>query len=297
MRQAQEKELYPCCLSDAQWDLIRWEIPSASGGGRPRTTDVRQVINGIFYLVRSGCAWRYLPKEFPPWQTIYGYLSRWQSQEVWIRIHDRLKQLARLEAEKKPHPSAAMIDSQSVRAAFGENRGYDGYKRLQGRKRHVLVDTLGLVLARKVHEANGHDGTFGQRLLKQSPQLFEQRDCEALYADAAYLGDFELTCLECLKIRPTIRAPAKSGSKNWKNVRKRKGQGEGRTLRKEHLKPKRWIVERTFAWFNHYRRLSRDYEKICSRSETMLDLVMIQLLVRRLRPAGDNPWKSNARHF
>ena len=267
---------YPSDLTDEQWKLIRNLIPKARAGGRPRTTDVRQIINAVFYINRTGCAWRYLPRSFPPWQTVYDYFSSWQTQGVWKAIHNKLVRSIRRESEKSSKPSVLIIDSQSARAQFGAHRGYDGFKKLRGRKRHIIVDTLGLIHAIKVHAANLQDRSQGHVVLKSYNQA-KIKCVKAIYADNGYRGQFVKETSQILGFEPTMPTLPMGGrgkTKSWKE----KLAHEQRT---REVPKKRWIVERTFAWFNHYRRLSKDYERSITCSEQMIYVAMTQLMLKR----------------
>jgi putative transposase len=246
-------------LTEHQWELIKELIPEARSGGRPRTTCIRSVVDAIFYLNRSGCAWRYLPREYPPWKTVYDYFNKWQKINVWIRINDLLVKKIRVNDGREEFPSVYAIDSQTTKAHYGELRGYDGYKKMRGRKRQVLVDTLGLVHGVRIHAANLEDRRQGAELM----ETFEpKRRISKVIADRAYNGYFIDMVFSKFRI--------------WTQINLNKN--------KDNLRPTRWVVERTFAWFNHYRRLSRDYERKTKNSESMIYLAMIQLMLRRLSP-------------
>jgi putative transposase len=264
----QAGRLYPSDLSDWQWQLIRRLIPPARSGGRPRTTDPRQVLNALLYLTRSGCAWRYLPASDPPWRTVYDYFIRWKQEGVLEKIHALLVSRVRLREGRAERPSVWIIDSQSIRSHFGDERGYDGFKKIRGRKRQILVDSLGLVHGVRVHAAHLQDRDEGYRLVEKTlPATHRFRE---LYADAGYAGSFSLKTYRRYEKFPVIT----------------RSTGMGRPAENvlSNLKPTRWVVERTFAWFNHYRRLSRDYERSIPSSESMIRLAMTQLLLRRLVP-------------
>ena len=269
---------YPSDLSDQQWEVIRDLIPRARAGGRPRTTDLRRVINAVFYLSRSGCAWRYLPKDFPPWQTVYEYFSSWKAQGVWRKIHHVLRASARIRAGRHEVPSCLIVDSQSVKAPRGQDRAYDGFKRVRGRKRHILVDTLGFVHAVKVHAADRPDQREGHRLFSQIPKSWDSR-IKCLLADQGYRGDFEEETDIRFGFLPSITRRENTGQGRKKTTAEKIAWRKSKT---RLLFPKRWIVERTFAWFNHYRRLTKDYEAKPSTSECMIQVAMTQLMVRRL---------------
>jgi putative transposase len=263
---AQVRSEYPSDLTDEQWKLIREFIPPARLGGRPRSTDIRQIICAVFYLCRTGCAWRYLPKDFPPWRTVYGYFQDWNFSGVLTRIHDCLRKDVRVRAEKDPEASLLIADSQSVRAPKGEARGFDGYKQVMGRKRQILVDTLGLIHAIHVHAANIKDQQGGAVLFER----VKPRRLKALYVDQGYRGYFCDRAFSLFNFWPTLTSAKVKDPKRGILPEK-----------------KRWIVERTFAWFGHYRRLSRDYERLTRTSVAMIQVAMSQLMLRKLcGPSG-----------
>lgn len=255
---------YPSDLTEEQWKLIRTLIPEARPGGRPRSTDMCAVMNACFYVSRTGCGWRYLPKEYPPWQTVYDYFAQWRECGIWQKIHALLVTLTREKAGRSVSPRLTMIDSQSVRAHYGENRGWDGFKKVRGRKRQILVDALGLVHGARVHAASLEDRREGLVLAKS--YLAQGYRPQVMLADRAYNGCFA----DFLTYNSRVKVELLSSSKYDPQA--------------TNLKPKRWIVERTFAWFNHYKRLARDYERKISTSETMIHLAMIQLMLRRMAP-------------
>lgn len=260
--------IYSSDLSDEQWKLIFTFIPDASPGGRRRTTDTREVLNAIFYLNRSGCTWRDLPKNFPPWQTVYTYFSSWTRSGVWVRIHDYLNRQARLRVDRREEAGVLIVDSQSAKAHYGEEKGFDGFKKVRGRKRHILVDTLGLIWGVRITKANLSDTKEAVHLVRNYKL---SRTVEKVYADKGYMGSFCNAAFAKFGVWPRITS-LKVNPKH------------SHDFQESNLKPKRWIVERTFAWFNHYRRLSKDYEKRIINSESMIRLAMTQLLLRRLLP-------------
>ena len=268
---------YPSDLSEAQWENIKGLIPNARTGGRPRTTSIREVISGVLYIVNTGCSWRYLPSNFPPWKTVYHYYRIWIFQGIWRVIHETLKRLTRLDHGKNQEPSYLIIDSQSVRAQSGEALGVDGFKKVRGRKRQILVDTLGLIHGVHIHAANLSDPKEGIYLIEKIPASIK-----VLSADMGYRGSFEEYFYLRFGFLPLIQRRENTGQGKRKSALEKKNWKRTRPILKE---PKRWIVERTFAWFNGYRRLSRDYEKTLPSSETMIYLAMTQLMLRRRHPA------------
>jgi putative transposase len=255
---------YPSDLTDGQWQVLRGLLPQQAKRGR-RPICRRLILNAIMYVNRTGCQWRALPHDFPKWKTVYTIYWRWRRDGIWQRIHEALCRQVRKHSGKKPTPSVAIVDSQSIRTAEGgEERGYDAGKKITGRKRHLAVDTLGLVWAVVVHGAywQDHDGAcFVFQKLKVFGRL------RVLFADSAY---------------------GRNGLPEW--VKETFGWILQTVLRPVGVKgfvvlPKRWIVERTFAWLARYRRHSKDYERCTESSETMIYLSMISLMSRRLAPA------------
>jgi putative transposase len=272
---------YPSDLTDAQWEVIRSLIPSARRGGRPRRTNIRDVVDGILYLVSTGCAWRYLPRCFPPWKTTYDYYSRWTVEGIWLKIHDNLRAAVRSGNNRNCLPSYMIIDSQSVRAPSGEQRGFDGFKRVTGRKRQIIVDTMGLVHGVHVHSADLSDTKEGSVLAEKMSLEYKQR-LNVMHADQGYRGTFEGRFYSCFRIWPLINARENTGQGKKKTAAEKKNWKKNRP---EVEEKKRWVVERTFAWFNNYRRLRVDYEKKVLNSESMIYLAMTRLMLRRLHPS------------
>jgi len=256
---------YPSDITDAQWALIEPYLP-ASTGGRPRKTDLRDVVDAIFYLLRTGCQWRYLPKDFPPRSTVWRSFDRWRRDGTLDRIHDRLRRQVRA-AEKPYHPrTSASVDSQSVDATSGgEQRGRDNFKNVDGRKRHIVVDSMGLLLAVLVTAADVDDACAAPalfaRLQGQPMGKVVRMDADNKYHNFALYQWVESNARWRLSI---VRRPA--GSEGWVKL------------------PIRWTVERTFAWLGRCRRLSLDREKSVLSSEAFVKLAMIQLMLHRLRP-------------
>jgi len=261
---ASASSLYPCDLTDAEWASLAPRLPEPARRGRPRRWSLRLLVNALFYVLRTGCAWRYLPREYPPWQTAYTTFRQWRRHGIWQRIHKVLRRTVRVRAGRDPEPSAAIMDSQSVQTTeeSGVIKGYDGGKQVKGRKRHLLVDTLGLLLSVYVTPANASDQEGARRLLIGLKPL--QPRLELIWADSAYRGE------------PLASWCAAEGA--WRmEIITRHPHVDGFVVR-----PWRWIVERTLGWMGRQRRLSKDYERQVQTSETLLQLAMIRLMVRRL---------------
>ncbi len=258
-----ERKPYPSDLNDAEWQIIKPLIPPAKPGGRPRRTDMREVLNGVFYVLRSGCAWRMLPHDLPPCKTVYHYFRQWKGDGIWEEMNQTLRIRVRVADGRESEPSAAVMDSQSVKTTDVKGiRGYDAAKRVKGRKRHILVDTMGLLLMVLVHAADIQERDGAKLLLNKAKGCFTR--LRLIWADAGYRG------------QPMIDWVRNTHGWILEIVKRDKGVKGFQVL------PRRWVVERTFAWFGDHRRLSKDYEVLTDTSEAMIYAAMVRLMVRRL---------------
>ncbi len=255
-------KLYPTDQTDHQWKCIEQLLPAPATRGRKRQLDMRHVLNAILYVVVGGIPWRMLPKEYPKWKSVYHYFRLWRNTGLWKRIHDTLRALLRQKMGRHKHPTAGCLDSQSVRTtARGGERGYDKGKNVNGRKRHVLVDTLGLLLVVVVTAASVSDPSGARLLFKRWGGSCKK--LRRIWVDGTYRG----TLVEWAKIHRRVLVQPVLRSEDQKGF---------------VVLPKRWIVERTLAWLSHNRRLSKDYEYLPASSEAMIHIAMIRIMVRRL---------------
>jgi transposase len=260
---------YPSDLTDDQWQVIAGLLPADMPGrrGRPRIWPRRRIIEAILYLDRTGCAWRYLPADFPPWQTVYTYFATWRDDGTLARLHRELRAQVRAAAGRQPEPTAAVIDSQSVRAADTvprASRGWDNAKKVNGRKRHIAVDTSGLVLDVVITPASTQDRQGARPLLWNTHRACPR--VRLVWADAGYTGKLPAWATS---LKMTLQIVARRSPHTFEVL------------------PRRWVVERTFAWISKHRRTVRDYERLPASHEAMIYWAMIALMTHRLAQTAE----------
>jgi putative transposase len=285
---------YPTDLSDAEFRHIEEHLPAANQRGRPKIHAPREILNAIFYVLKSGCPWRLLPREFPPWRSVYHWFRAWRIDGTFERLNAALRHTLRARLDRNPKPSAAIVDSQSVRTTGvgGTERGFDPAKGVEGRKRHLLVDTEGLLMKVRVHSAKVPDAD-GIRLLLE-PMRGRLGRLLHLWVDAGYQGRGKRWAEEVLGLsvevvrkppEPVPEAVAKRWAREWAKEGKEVDWQKLMPPKGFKVLPRRWVVERTFSWLGQNRRMSKDYERLAESSEAFVYAAMSRLMARRLARA------------
>ena len=255
-------------MTDAMWAVLAPLMPvrDLRKGGRPRKYDDRLILDSIFYVLRSGCPWRMMPRDLAPYDAAHRWFTTWRKDGTWDAIHDELRRQVRVRAGREPEPSAAVLDAQSIKSSEGgQSRGFDMGKKTTGRKRHLVVDTMGLLLVVMVTSASVNDRSGGRRILQRLTETFTA--IALVWADGGYANSIDSTLLSWAKDKLGILLEIVKRADDVKGFK---------------VLPRRWVVERTFGWLVRNRRLARDYERLTANSEAMIKIAMIRLMTIRL---------------
>lgn len=262
------RQAYQSDLKDQEWKWLKRYLPQPSmrgTKGRPQEWPPREIVNALLYLLRTGCQWRMLPHDLPPWQTVYYHYRKWRLSGIWEKINHLLSKEVRQADGREATPSAAIVDAQSVKTTLVKGkRGFDAGKNVNGRKRHIVVDTLGLLLLVLVTTADVQDKPGAKQLLTKLRQRLSLPRLQLLWADGGYGG------------QPFVNWVKVTFGWIWQVVKR------DSDVRGFQVLPRRWVVERTLGWLNNYRRLSKDYEELTDTSEMLIYLAMSHIMLRRL---------------